>query len=193
VADAASVGTDASSVRHEFGSPKSTIRIFTEESTMPTSDPLEILLTHNHWATRQILEACARLTPEQFHQRFEMGPGSLHDTTTHLLGAMRGWGDNLAGRAQRPRLEGTNRSTAELLALLDEIAATARAHPVDELVSAERGGKTYTFPRGGVLTHVTTHGMHHRAQCLNMLRRLGVQPLPPSSVADWIRLVDMPQ
>jgi uncharacterized damage-inducible protein DinB len=30
-----------------------------------------------------------------------------------------------------------------------------------------------------------THGMHHRAQCLNMLRRLGVQPLPPSSVAEW--------
>jgi uncharacterized damage-inducible protein DinB len=164
---------------------------------MPTSDPLEILLAHNLWATRQILDACSRLSPEQFHQRFEMGPGSLHDTTTHMLGAMRGWGDMLAGREQRPRLEGTNRSPAELVALLDEIAAdlaaTAREHPVDELVSAERGGKTYTFPRGGVLTHVTTHGMHHRAQCLNMLRHLGVQPLPPSSVADWMRTVDMPQ
>jgi hypothetical protein len=30
-------------------------------------------------------------------------------------------------------------------------------------------------------------GVHprHRAQRLNMLRRLGVQPLPPSSVAAW--------
>ena len=27
--------------------------------------------------------------------------------------------------------------------------------------------------------------MHHRAQCLNMLRQLGVTPLPPSSVAEW--------
>jgi uncharacterized damage-inducible protein DinB len=36
-----------------------------------------------------------------------------------------------------------------------------------------------------VLTHVTTHGMHHRAQCLNMLRQLGVTPLPPSSVTEW--------
>ena len=44
---------------------------------MATSDPIEILLAHNQWATRQILEACAKLTPQQFHQRFEMGPGSL--------------------------------------------------------------------------------------------------------------------
>jgi uncharacterized damage-inducible protein DinB len=161
---------------------------------MPTSDPLTILLAHNEWATRHIIEACSGLTHEQFHQRFEMGPGSLHDTVTHLLAATRAWGDMLAGREPRPRLEGTERSTDELLKLLDEIAsdmaASAKAHPVDGLVSGTRGGKSYTFTRGGVLTHVTTHGMHHRAQCLNMLRHLGVQPLPPSSVLEWMLTVD---
>jgi uncharacterized damage-inducible protein DinB len=161
---------------------------------MPTSDPLTILLAHNEWATRNIIKACSGLTHEQFHQRFEMGPGSLHDTTTHLLAAMRGWGDMLAGREPRPRLEGTERSPDELLKLFDEItgdmAASAKAHPVDGLVSGTRGGKNYTFTRGGVLTHVTTHGMHHRAQCLNMLRHLGVQPLPPSSVLEWMLTVD---
>ena len=40
------------------------------------------------------------------------------------------------------------------------------------------------------LTHITTHGTHHRAQCLNMLRQLGVTPLPPSSVAEWTWLGD---
>ena len=66
---------------------------------MPTSNPLEILVAHNEWSTRQLLEACTKLTDEQFHQRFEMGPGSLHDTTTHLLGALRSWTDMLATRA----------------------------------------------------------------------------------------------
>jgi uncharacterized damage-inducible protein DinB len=164
---------------------------------MSTSNPLDVLLAHNLWANRQLLEACARLTPEQFHQRFEMGPGSLHDTTTHILGAMRGWGDMLAGREQRPRLEGTRRTPAELLALLDgiaaDIAASAAAHSLDGLVTGSRGGKSYTFARGGVLTHVTTHGMHHRAQCLNMLRHLGVTPLPPSAVVEWMLMVDRPQ
>ncbi len=164
---------------------------------MPTSDPLDILLAHDRWATGQILAACAKLTPEQFHQRFEMGPGSLHDTTTHILGAMRFWVDLLAGREQRPRLEGTKQTPAELLTLLDEIAAdlaaTARAHPLDQTVSRTRDGKTFIYTRAGVLTHVTTHGMHHRAQCLNMLRHLGVKRLPPSSVTEWIIAVDSPQ
>ena len=161
---------------------------------MPTSDPIEILLAQNRWATRTLIEACATLPSDQFHQRFEMGPGSLHDTITHVLAAMRGWGDMLAGREQRPRLEGEHRTPKELLELLDEISddleASAGAHPTDELVTGSRGGKSYTFTRGGVLTHVTTHGMHHRAQCLNMLRRLGVDPLPPSAVVEWMLMAD---
>jgi len=32
--------------------------------------------------------------------------------------------------------------------------------------------------------------MHHRAQCLNMLRQLGVDPVPPSAVVEWIMMVD---
>lgn len=161
---------------------------------MPTSDPLDILLAHDQWATRQMLDTCAKLTDEQFHRRFEMGPGSLHDTLTHILAATRVWGDLLASREQRPRLEGTHRTVADLTALHDEIAkdfaTSARAHPVDGLVSRVREGKTYTFTRGAVIMQVTTHAMHHRAQCLNMLRTLGVTPLPPSSAIEWARMAD---
>ena len=163
---------------------------------MAKSDPIEILLTQNRWATRQLIEACAGLSEEQFHQTFEMGVGSLHDTVTHILGAMRGWGDMLSGREQRPRLEGESRSTQDLLTMLDELSddleASAAAHPVDGLVTGSRGGRSYTFTRGGVLTHVTTHGMHHRAQCLNMMRQLGVDPLPPSAVVEWMLMADTP-
>jgi uncharacterized damage-inducible protein DinB len=164
---------------------------------MPTSDPITILLAHDRWATRQILDACSKLTDAQFHQRFEMGPGSLHDTITHMLAAMRTWGDSLSHRDLRPRLEGTKRSIPELSRLLDEtyseFAAIARAEPLDHAISRAREGKTYTFTRGVVITHVATHGMHHRAQCLNMLRHLGVSPLPPSSIAEWSRMADTQQ
>ncbi|MCH7793309.1 MAG: hypothetical protein IID31_13640, partial [Planctomycetes bacterium] len=50
--------------------------------------------------------------------------------------------------------------------------------------------RSYSFTRGGVLTHVATHGMHHRAQCLNMFRSLGIAPLPPTSVLEWMLMVD---
>ena len=106
--------------------------------------------------------------------------------------------DMLAGGEPRPRIETEPQRTAEeLLALLPavtaEFDAVAHAHPVDQIVSAVRGGKSYSFTRGAVLTHVTTHGMHHRAQCLNMLKQLGVKPLPHSSVAEWTWLGDLPK
>lgn len=157
---------------------------------MPESSPMAILLKHDRWGTHQILDACAALADEQFHQRFPMGPGSLHDTIVHIIGAMRVWTDVLHQRDIRPRPEqGPRQTPASLKALLDEsaeeLARIAMARPVDETVSRTREGKTYTFTRGCVITHVTTHGMHHRAQCLNMLRQLGVSPLPKSSVTEW--------
>src|ERR1044072_3064564 len=151
---------------------------------MDPSNPVDLMLAHDPWATRQILDGGAKLTPEQFHQPFDMGPGSLHATTTHILGAIRRWTDILHQRPMRPDLEGPSRTPAELLRALDEVygeyTAVARAHPLDGLVERPRAGKTYQFPRGVVLTHVATHSMHHRAQCLNMLRQLGVKPLPLS-------------
>jgi uncharacterized damage-inducible protein DinB len=159
---------------------------------MPESDLLPILLSHDHWATAQLLSACGTLSPEQFHQRFDIGPGLLHDTLTHVVGAMRTWTDTLAGIDPRPRLEtdGQRRTPGEFRALLDEaamaFAAEARRLPLAEMVTRHlRDGTTRHFTRGAVLAHVATHGMHHRAQCLNMLRRLGAEPLPPSSVTEW--------
>jgi uncharacterized damage-inducible protein DinB len=81
-----------------------------------------------------------------------------------------------------------------LIAVLEtvaaELVAEARRRPLDEMVTRERDGKVFQFTRGAVLAHVATHGMHHRAQCLNMLKQLGVKPLPPSSVTEWSRMAD---
>ena len=38
---------------------------------------------------------------------------------------------------------------------------------------------------GGGIAHVITHSMHHRAQLLYMLRRLGVSLLPEGDVLSW--------
>ena len=154
------------------------------------SDPLEILIAHNHWATRLVLDACRGLSKDQFHQSFDIGPGSLHDTVRHIIGAMWGWTDVLAGREIRDRPEeGEEMTVDELAAMLDDahedLVKHASGHPLDESITRERGGREYTFTRGAILTHVTTHGMHHRAQCVNMLRQLGVDD-PNPSVLWWM-------
>src|SRR5215213_1613715 len=164
---------------------------------MPEGDLLQILLSHDRWATAQLLGACGGLTADQFHRRFDIGPGSLQDTLTHVIGAMRSLTETLAGAEPGPRLEedGQRRTPGQLRLLLEEswqeLSAEARRRPLGETVTRRmRDGRMLTMTRAAVVAHVTTHGMHHRAQCLNMLRRLGVQPLPPSSVAEWTWLGD---
>ena len=167
---------------------------------MPTTDLLDIILAHDHWASRQILLICEKLPPEQFSQKFKLGPGSLQATFTHMLAAMNTWADTLAARPLRPRIDQPSSpplSAPQLLSILDtssaEFKSLAKSHPLDEIVTRVREGKEFRFTRAVVLTHVATHGMHHRAQCLNMLKQLGVSPLPPSSIAEWSRIVDFPQ
>jgi len=157
---------------------------------MPTTDPIDVLLAHDRWATANLLQACCELSEEQFQQKFEMGLGTLQATATHILGAMRGWTDALAEGEPRERLEKSQHSAAELLAMhaevTDEFESRVKGHPFDEIVTPSRGGRTYEFARGGIFPHVMTHSMHHRAQGLNMLRQLGVDPLPAGSVMEWM-------
>lgn len=153
-------------------------------------DSAEVLLTHNRWANRQLLAACDGLTDEQLDTPFEMGLGSLRPTVTHILGAMRGWTDVLARTPMRDRIEsggpyGPARWN-ELEPIVDaELTAAALSGSPDDVLQAERAGKMYEFVRSHIVVHITTHGVHHRAQCLNMLRRLSVEPLPKSSVMEW--------
>jgi uncharacterized damage-inducible protein DinB len=162
-------------------------------------DPLAISLEHNAWATREVLRACEKLTDDAWHRRFEIGPGSLHDTITHIVGAMFHWADRIDGppRVVRPSIEdGSRRTPAELRALLDlaaaELAATAaraQARGLSTALDVTLGGTPYRFTLGAMLMHVATHGMHHRAQCLNMLRHLAVpgvsDVLPEIDLLEW--------
>lgn len=155
-----------------------------------TPDLLPILLAHDRWATRNILDACIPLTDAQFHQRFDIGPGSLHDTLTHILSCIRGWTDDLTARAPLPVLKGTTRTPEQLIQLLDEeydhfVAATRLGPPDEPITVTFDSGNTRTYTRAVIIAHVITHSMHHRAQCLNMLRHLGVDPLPRDALDDW--------
>jgi uncharacterized damage-inducible protein DinB len=165
---------------------------------MALSEPLDILLEHDRWATGILLQACEGLTAEQFSRKFQIGFESLQLTLGHIIWVVMTWTDTLEGRAPAARSEEKEGgySPAELLAMheraSDAFAAAVRKFPLDGIVKRVRNGREMRFTRGAVLTHVATHGTHHRAQCVNMLRQLGVSRLPTVNVADWSRDVDFP-
>lgn len=163
-----------------------------------TSVFLQLLLDHNAWATRVLLLNAGRLERHELDRRFDIGPGSIHDTLRHIIGAMRRWADRIRGRDVRPSIEDGDRryELRELRELLDEADADLRAvataiearrgwSEVFEFVTSD-GGRTYRFTRAAALTHVVTHGIHHRAQLLNIRRQLGLPPLGLDlDVVEW--------
>mgnify|MGYP001407137164 CR=1 FL=1 len=73
----------------------------------------------------------------------------------------------------------TRRTAAELIRLNEEAcedfaAVVAMQRPrLAEVREWVFGSESHRFTVGAAIVHVTNHGMHHRAQCMNMLRRLG--------------------
>lgn len=183
-----------------------------------SSDPLDILIASDSWATRLLLTRCSALSRDQFHQRFDIGLGSLHDNFVHIISVMRRWTDRLAGRTPRPVLkklaqfphlggDDRDRPVDELLSLLAEAESDLKAvrqqcrDTLHTTISVDWPGddgkpKRYTFTRGTVFVHLCTHGFHHRAQCLNMLKHLKVpglsDKLPDPSTVDWQADVESP-
>lgn len=170
-----------------------------------SSDPIDILLAHDAWATGRMLDLCAALGNEELDRVFELeglpiGPGSLRATLVHIITRYWYWADNLTGKAAtktttpRPSLAGRP-SVARMReglesgmrALHDAVAAARRTGLERPITASWRNAPILTA--GAAIVHVTTHSMHHRAQCQIMLRRLGRHDIAAASdclsVAEW--------
>jgi uncharacterized damage-inducible protein DinB len=155
-------------------------------------DLLDRLLGHDAWTTRELLRRAAPLTDEQLDREFDIGRRTLRATLDHIIRNMEIWTDLMADRPARPA-GGT--SIPELRDRLDRAAPdlAAVAHSVaDRGAWDERWLDTLDDPPtektyGGAIAHVITHSMHHRAQVLNMLRRLGARDLPEGDALSWER------
>ncbi|MGF1633894.1 MAG: DinB family protein [Phycisphaerae bacterium] len=171
-----------------------------------TSDPFDILLKHFEWGTSAVIDAARHLSDEQLDHPFEMGVGTLRKSIDHIIAAAEGWTWRLDGAedAPYPRPEASPRPTLDELSarltaagarLAETVASDKATGRLADLLEFQRNdphGKpvTYRYTRAVVIIHALSHGNYHRAQCLNMLRQLGVSPLPMMDVTSWQRLAE---
>jgi len=152
-----------------------------------TSDPLKVLLRYHHWATARLLEHADKLSSVQFHQRFAIGRGSVHDTLIHVVECVFIWVDFMRGES-RARLEGRVYTVLEISKHLDRSIAEMEewlSKPLTDIVRVDFDGTIVPFTRAVAIMQPLVHGTHHRAQCLNMLKQLGIAPLPEIDLIDW--------
>jgi uncharacterized damage-inducible protein DinB len=148
------------------------------------------LLGHDAWTTRQLLLLAQPLSDEQLDRDFDIGHRTLRTTFEHLIRNMEVWTDLMAGITVRPA---GGRSVETLIQRLDGAAADL-ARVARDLRDREGWDEHFLDilddpPReksfGGGIAHLITHSMHHRAQLLYMLRRLGINNLPEGDVFSW--------
>ncbi len=156
-------------------------------------DLLDRLLGHDAWTTRQMLMLCQDLTDDELDRDFDIGHRTVRATLLHIIRNMEVWSELMAGRGV-PADQGArpqDRTVPALLGRLDRAAtnlavvsrAVGRRNAWDERWIDPLDGIEKTY--GGAIAHVITHSMHHRAQLLYLLRRLGVQGLPEGDVLSW--------
>ena len=154
---------------------------------------LEKLLRHDAWTTRLLLTRAAEISDAHLDREFDMGHHTLRRTFQHIVGNMECWCDLMLSRPQRPRRHAPDEGIPSLLARLDVVAGELVALG-KRFEAAGHSDEVFTDyldnpPRkkfvGTALLHVATHGMHHRAQCLWMMRQLGLQNLPEGDVFSW--------
>ncbi len=150
------------------------------------------LFAFNDWARDGLLRASAGIDDERLDRPFEMGEGSLRKTLNHLYSAELVWLDRWEGRLPRYRVSAEGVTVAGLGEEFRDVARR-RNDFLNRLGDSELArrityvnlrGKTYTYPLGAMMLHVCNHGSHHRAQAVNMLRRVGA-PIPPPGL-DYI-------
>ena len=153
-------------------------------------DILDRLLAHDTWTTRQLLVACKPLPDALIDKEFDIDQRSLRNTFVHIVENMEVWTDLLCGRTVQERTGNTISDLLDRLSVVSrEFANVARQVAREQRYDACFLDTLDTPPRlktlGGAIGHVITHDMHHRAQVMFLMEKVGIQEHIEGDLLSW--------
>lgn len=161
----------------------------------PKSELLD-LLAFNDWATRLLLEAVAKLSPDEWTKDVGGSFGTIQGTVAHMIGAEWIWLERWEGTSPSSAPDWMRDPGAETLATRWEAVAEERSRwmasrsdeDVEGVISYRRlGGEPGSNRLDVLVRHVVNHSTYHRGQVAAFLRNLGRTP-PSTDLVLWDRL-----
>ena len=156
------------------------------------------LYAYHRWANRRLFDLAAALGEEACARDFgkPFSFPTLLRTLAHLYGADWIWLARWKGQTTGALPGGDIPTMAALRTEWDQLCAEQQAFvealkPVDlgrEIHYKDSAGRPYHTPLGILLTHVVTHGNHHRSEVATMLTMLSGSP-PDTGIVTWHRTV----
>ena len=153
-------------------------------------DILDRLLGHDTWTTRQLLLACQSLPDDLLDQEFDIDQGSLRKTFLHIVENMEVWTDLICERPVQERTGSTVLELIERLSIISRDFANvarriAREQRYDDcfMDTLDHPPRLKTY--GGAIGHLLTHSMHHRAQIMFLMERVGLKEHIEGDLLSW--------
>jgi uncharacterized damage-inducible protein DinB len=155
-------------------------------------DDFVSLFAFNRWANAKMLDACRKLTPEQYAAEPVPGWGSVRSTVYHIAVVTDGWLRTLADdpdqgvptEAEVPTPDDAGRILERAYRTLDVVLPTLTPERLATPRTFSRRGRTAVLPPWVVLRHVVNHTTYHRGQVASKLKRFGVQQ-PETDLVYW--------
>lgn len=153
-------------------------------------DILDRLLAHDTWTTQQLLNDCAGLSDELLDKDFDIDHRSLRGTFLHMIENLETWTDLIH---ERPVQDKQGRSIPEIRQRLVD-ASREFANLARKIARENRFDDSFwdildNPPRlktfGGAIGHVLTHNMHHRAQLMYLMEKVGIKDHIEGDLLSW--------
>ncbi len=157
-----------------------------------TPDLLHTLFQYNLWADQRTVNACSKLTDEQFTRNLGSSFGSVRDTLAHLYGAEWVWNERIEGRSPTALASGSSfPDFVTIRAKLEEMdryfisyVSRLTQQDLDRVIHYKSfTGQEFTNPLWQSLHQLTNHATYHRGQIVTMLRQLGEKPVSTDLIA----------
>jgi uncharacterized damage-inducible protein DinB len=162
-------------------------------------DDIVALFAYDRWANRKVLDACRKLTAEQYVAEPVPGWSSVRSTISHIALAtefkLRTLADGPDDRMPTEADLATADDAAQLLERayrrFEELRATLTPERLNTMLTLRAIGRTFTLPRWAILRHIVNHSTYHRGQVASKLKRFGID----QSITDffWWMIEQVPQ
>jgi uncharacterized damage-inducible protein DinB len=144
-------------------------------------EPIHAMFDYNDWANERILHAARPLNETQLDQSFDMGRGSPRRTLLHIYCGELVWLARWQGKTETPWPDEEERVSVAVIA--ERWMATRQerksfmnkidTRDYDRVITyRDSKGQLYRATLGDMILQMLNHSAHHRAQAVNMLRRV---------------------